>query len=77
MKTIVVTITDPEYECDVTQVLDHEHPGFFDCILEVSDDFETLEWVAQEAHLVELINQKLGVCMLAGDLDSWSEELNG
>lgn len=71
MKSIVVKITDPEYECDVAKVLDHEHPGFFDCILEVHEDFEMLEWLAQEAHLIELINKKLGICVLAGDLDNW------
>jgi len=65
---IDVEVRDPVYACDVKGVLDHEHPGFFECQVELPQSVVGADECSLIDAIEEAIRNDLGICLLDGEV---------
>ena len=70
---VYVTVTDPEWECDPATVLDHQHPGYFNKMLDIPHWERMMDDVQKTDAIHQQLIDQCGLCLIDGEIE-WHVE---
>ena len=69
MSIVRFEVTNPVWECDPTEALDHEHDNMFDGIMNIEGYDDHMDELERNDLMLQMIGERFGVCLIDGDIE--------